>query len=527
MTGPTETMTMADPAPVIMDVPPEEAIEFFRAKGIHVGYDWRDTSAAQHARSFTVAKVARLDILTDIRAAMDRVLAEGATFESFQDELEPILRAKGWWGRKTMTDPATGKTRVVRMGSPRRLRTIFDTNLRMATAAGKWAQITRLADRRPWIRYIATLDDRTRPLHRVWHGTILRWDHPFWQTHFPPCGWHCRCTVQTLSDADLERFGLTPSPGPPEGWNRTRPWLNRRTGETEEVPVGIDPGFAHNPGTVDPVAGARDILKDRLAKAPPALARAATSDVTEWIARGRERRKQLVDATGLAPDQTGFTDRLRGLAARGLTTGRGAGTVAASVTPLRAGGQDRAAADAIHAASLRFPANWVARANASPLSVAAGGQPTGGSYIPAAARGPVRIGPDRLTKADNTAWAITSRDPGNATHEYAHHLQAAMPEIDRLFQTLHIRRTTLPGGNREPRILLSPYRVPGRRDQYVDEYFGREYPGGHAAEVMTRAFQILFHRLPGRRGVDLDKLVRDDPEMLDLVLGLLFHYDPR
>ena len=70
----------------------------------------------------------------------------------------------------------------------------------------------------------------------------------------------------------------------------------------------------------------------------------------------------------------------------------------------------------------------------------------------------------------------------------------------------------------------------GRRDQYVDGYFGREYdpamlagigydPDRPATEVMTRAFQILFHRLPGDKPVDLNDLVRDDPEMLDLALG--------
>ena len=53
-------------------------------------------------------------------------------------------------------------------------------------------------------------------------------------------------------------------------------------------------------------------------------------------------------------------------------------------------------------------------------------------------------------------------------------------------------------------------------------------PDRPAIEVMTRAFQILFHlhRLPGEEPVDLDKLVRRDPEMLDLALGLLFHHDP-
>ena len=131
-------------------------------------------AAAEHARSFTVAKVARLDILADIRQAMDRALAEGTTFETFRNELEPILRARGWWGREVRTDPLTGETRMVQLGSPRRLRTIFDTNLRIAVAAGKWAQIARLAHRRPWLRYIATLDDRTRPGHRRWHHSAPR-----------------------------------------------------------------------------------------------------------------------------------------------------------------------------------------------------------------------------------------------------------------------------------------------------------------------------------------------------------------
>ena len=112
-----------------------------------------------------------------------------------------------------------------------------------------------------------------------------------------------------------------------------------------------------------------------------------------------------------------------------------------------------------------------------------------------------------------------------------------MPEVDRLSQALHLRRTTLPDGDREPVVTLNPYDSTGRRDQYIDDYFGREYdpamlagigydPDRPATEVMTRAFQILFHRLPGKEPVDLNDLVRDDPEMLDLALGLLFHHDP-
>ena len=74
-------------------------------------------------------------------------------------------------------------------------------------------------------------------------------------------------------------------------------------------------------------------------------------------------------------------------------------------------------------------------------------------------------------KPRGEARALVSRDPSNATHEYVHHLQAAMPEVDRLFQALHLRRTTLSGGDLKSVLVLPDYPpVTGRRDQYIDEY---------------------------------------------------------
>ena len=232
----------------ILDLPPEEAIRFLREKGDHVGFSWLDTDAEQHARSFTVAKAMREDILADIRVAVDAALVEGTTFETFREELEPTLQKKGWWGRAPVTDPLTGETKVVQLGSVRRLRIIFDTNLRMAYSRGHWQRVERVAATRPWLRYVAVLDSRTRPRHRAWHGTVLRWDHPFWQTHWPPNGWRCRCGVQQLDDHDIEEFGLKVSDEPPAGWDRTRRWVNKRTGQVRQVPQGIDPGFDNNVG---------------------------------------------------------------------------------------------------------------------------------------------------------------------------------------------------------------------------------------------------------------------------------------
>ncbi|STY91270.1 hypothetical protein [Moraxella bovis] len=48
----------------LFDMPPEQAIEHLKAKGLHIGWDWQDTHALAHARSFAVAKMTALDMLS-------------------------------------------------------------------------------------------------------------------------------------------------------------------------------------------------------------------------------------------------------------------------------------------------------------------------------------------------------------------------------------------------------------------------------------------------------------------------------
>ena len=98
----------------------------------------------------------------------------------------------------------------------------------------------------PYLRYVAVMDGRTRPEHRAWHGTVLPVDDPWWDAHYPPCGWNCRCTVTQLGERTLERRGWSVTERPPAFPDRT--FTNRRTGEVTRVPGGIDPGFAYNVG---------------------------------------------------------------------------------------------------------------------------------------------------------------------------------------------------------------------------------------------------------------------------------------
>jgi len=119
---------------------------------------------------------------------------------------------------------------------------IYRTNLSASYAAGRYAQLTdpALLKSRPYWKYIH--NDTVlhpRPLHQSWNGLVLRYDDPFWQSHFPPNGWGCRCRV-TAVRADEYNGGQAPNDGTYEHVDRN--------GEVHTIPKGIDYGWDYTPG---------------------------------------------------------------------------------------------------------------------------------------------------------------------------------------------------------------------------------------------------------------------------------------
>lgn len=227
-------------------LPPAEAIRYFRGKGLKASFAWQDMWQEEHAKAFTVAKAMRGSVLQDIRDYVDAALADGTTFETFLKGLRPKLQAQGWWGRAPMTDDLTGETREVQLGSPRRLRTIFDVNMRTAYAAGRWERIQSTKADLQFLRYQTAGDDRVRPEHAAWDGTTLPVDDAWWDEHYPPCDWGCRCTTIQISAGQLARDGEEPTDKPVTF--PARSWTNPRTGEVVSVERGIGPGWGYNVG---------------------------------------------------------------------------------------------------------------------------------------------------------------------------------------------------------------------------------------------------------------------------------------
>lgn len=224
---------MQHPSAEYMDLPFEKAIDFFREKVALPTRRWDDLQRGMHSRAFVVAGVTRTELLGDLRGAVDKAISKGTTLAEFRKDFDAIVARHGW-NYKGMRGWRTA--------------VIYDTNLSTAYAAGHYARMTEPAVLavRPYWKYLPSSSQHKRPEHVQWYGIVLRHDDPWWQTHYPPNGWGCKCGVMSMSNREFERSkGRLRTEAPEEG---TYDYANKRTGEVSQVPVGIDPGWDYNPG---------------------------------------------------------------------------------------------------------------------------------------------------------------------------------------------------------------------------------------------------------------------------------------
>lgn len=242
-----------------LDLEPADAVAYFAAKGEALAWDYTDVWREANVHAFTVAKATSLEVLRTIRAEVARAIGPGRTFEDFKRALRPRLQDLGWWGTQEVLDADTGELSRVQLGSNRRLRTIFQTNVQTAYMAGRFKRYTDNAIDRPYWRYVAIMDGRTRPAHAALHGKVWRHDDPIWKVIWPPNGWGCRCRVTALTKPEFDELGVPLEDGR-DAIVETQVVLNK-AGDTatvqgvryrdaggKEMVFRPDPGWDYNPG---------------------------------------------------------------------------------------------------------------------------------------------------------------------------------------------------------------------------------------------------------------------------------------
>jgi hypothetical protein len=264
---------MADGSVAYGSLPFKEQIAFFRAKKNVLTESWTDVWEAEHDHAFMVAGANRIDLLTDLRGAVDKAIAQGSTLATFRKDFDGIVAKYGW--------DHTG-------GRNWRSRVIYETNLRTSYAAGRWAQLQALVKVRPYWRYVHSDSvQHPRPLHLAWNGLVLLASDPWWLRHFGPNGWGCQCTVEALNQRDLKRLGKEgPDSAPAEDMQTVVVGKNGPNPATVETPAGVDPGFGYAPGR----SAFDQLVQTVVTKATQLPARAGAEALAEPLALPRAQQ---------------------------------------------------------------------------------------------------------------------------------------------------------------------------------------------------------------------------------------------
>jgi SPP1 gp7 family putative phage head morphogenesis protein len=190
---------------------------------------WKELSADAYSRAFSVAHVTSQQVLDDVREWSEKAHTEGLTFKKFQNELVPKLKERGWWataGESAVVELEDGTLR--KRLNMSRLGIIYDTNIAVANAVGRWQNIEENQDLWPYVQYEGIDDEMTRPTHRVLFGRVFRVGSEILDSIAPPNGFRCRCSLtqvdddelfEILSETGFELDQLPSDAAPDEGWN--------------------------------------------------------------------------------------------------------------------------------------------------------------------------------------------------------------------------------------------------------------------------------------------------------------------
>lgn len=175
--------------------PHEEAIAFLRGKPVVTRAVFDRLLPELRARAFTVTGIDEFDRLQRIRDVIS-VLPAGATWDETKAEVVAQLDALG-------------------EGAERRAELLMRTHGFQAFQAANW-NVAQADTDTTHLQYLATEDDRVRDTHLALNGIIVPKDDSFWNRHYPPWEWGCRCRVRPINPDLLQEARERDAGFPPE-----------------------------------------------------------------------------------------------------------------------------------------------------------------------------------------------------------------------------------------------------------------------------------------------------------------------
>ena len=167
------------------EIIPQKAIDYWRSKSPLTASEFERLTETEKLRAFTAANIEDARHMQKIYDTIDKCISDGISIKKAKEELLKKVPI-----------------------SEHQADTILRTNIFSAYSAGRYSEIQASKKTRPYLRYSAAMDGRTRPSHSMLHGKVYPVDDPFWSVNFPPNGYNCRCDVVSLSERQVQNLGL-------------------------------------------------------------------------------------------------------------------------------------------------------------------------------------------------------------------------------------------------------------------------------------------------------------------------------
>jgi len=178
----------------VFNLPPDEAISWMRAKGVVSPEIYQALDAAARSRAFSIAGLTNDYALESIRDSITKALDEGITVNDWLDRTAQMFTRAGLGAQGDLP--------------LHHLKLVFRQNTYSAYSAGRYTQMRRSVEARPYWMYVTVGDENVRPEHAALDGTVKPADDPFWDWYYPPWDYGCRCTVVSLDAEELAEMGL-------------------------------------------------------------------------------------------------------------------------------------------------------------------------------------------------------------------------------------------------------------------------------------------------------------------------------
>ena len=175
--------------------PNKAAADYIRGKAVADPKNFGALPNQLKQRAFAVAGIEQLDAVKKIRDTVAK-LPEGANWDEVKKEIAEDISTYTGVDMKAARARAEHTLRIQGF---------------QAYAVARHQQQMETADIFPYWKYVTVGDNRVRPGHAALDGKVLKASDPWWNTHYPPWDWGCRCIVESLDEEDAQAIGISKS----------------------------------------------------------------------------------------------------------------------------------------------------------------------------------------------------------------------------------------------------------------------------------------------------------------------------